>query len=353
MTVRVLVEHHHADLYESLGMLFEDRFGWELYRLYGMEFWDEGVWNYERHMPHGEAVARQDLQPISTDRDMGTHFERDDDVHPGRVHKMVTLDQVRSQRFDIVLASLTENEEGLHNLARSIGAKFGIQLGNEGTVNRYDLIDFALFSTGREHLPWKPYVFYRQEFNLNDFRFDYPPTENDLVATWVQCLPSGEEDWERFKTLAALTPELKWRHHGHCNQDSGYWRSNVKTTAEVAAQMRAARIGLHFKRWSDGYGHVIHNLFAVGKPVVATASYYKGKLAEPLFVDGVTSFDVQTRSNAEVTDIIRRLAFDDDYHQRISENSAARFREIVDFDREAEEIRTMLDNVLSDTRVAA
>ncbi len=117
--------------------------------------------------------------------------------------------------------------------------------------------------------------------------------------------------------------------------------------------MRAARIGLHFKRWSDGYGHVIHNLFAVGKPVVATASYYKGKLAEPLFVDGVTSFDVQTRTNQEVTDIVRRLAFDDDFHRQISENSAARFKEIVDFDAEAQEIRAMLENVLSDTRVPA
>jgi len=351
--IRVLTEMHHGDLYESLAMLFEDRFGWQLYRPTGMEFWDQGIWNYERHMDHGESIARQYLQPLSTDRDMGDHFERDDDSHPGRVHKLVTLEQVRSQRFDIVLATLAENEQGLHDLARSIGARFGLQLGNEGTINRYDLMDFAMFSTTREHLPWKPYVTYHQEFSLTDFRFEYPPTDNDLVATWVQCLPSGEEDWERFKTLATMTPELRWRHHGHCNQDSGYWRSNVKTSAEVAAQMRAARIGLHFKRWSDGYGHVIHNLFAVGKPVVATASYYRGKLAEPLFVDGVTSFDVQTRSNHEVVEIIRRLATDDDYHRQISEASAARFREVVDFDADAAAIRTMLDNVLSDALVPA
>lgn len=337
---------HHGDLYESLAILFEDRFGWELYRPVGMEYWTEGLWNYERHMDHGESVAHQYLDPWGSDIAVGDHFERVDETHPGRVHKLVTLEQVRSQSFDIVLATLAENEEGFATLARSIGAKFGIQLGNEGTVNRYDLADFSLFSTAREHLPWTPYVFYHQEFSLDDFRFEYPPSENDLVATWVQCLQSGEEDWQRFVTLAGLTPELRWRHHGHCNQDSGYWRSNVKTTPEVAAQMRAARIGLHFKRWSDGYGHVIHNLFAVGKPVVATASYYRGKLAEPLFVDGVTSFDVQTRSDAEIVEIIRRLATDDDYHRRISENAAARFREVVNFDADADAIREMFTRVL-------
>jgi hypothetical protein len=347
--IRVLTDgSHHGDLYESLCMLFEDRFGWELYRPAGMEFWDEGLWNYERHMPHGIEVARQYLLPWGTDSAVGDHFERVDTTHPGRIHKLVTLEQVRSQPFDIILATLAENEEGFASLARSIGARFGIQTGNEGTINRYDLADFCMFSTAREHTPWVPHVFYHQEFSLADFRFEYPPTENDVAATWVQCLSSAPEDWQRFETLAHATPELRWFHHGHCCQDCGYWRSNVQTTPEVAAQMRAARIGVHFKRWSDGYGHVIHNLFAVGKPVIATASYYTDKLAGPLFVDGVTSFDVQTRSTDEVVAIVRRLAQDDDYHRQISENAAARFREVVDFDADAGAIRGMLDGVLSD-----
>lgn len=327
-------------------MLFTDRFGWDLYRPYGMGYWDEGIWNYERHMPHGEAVARQYLEPWGSDRDMGDHFERDDLVHPGRVMKLVTLEQARAMRPDITIATLTENEQGWHDFARSVGGKFGLQLGNEATVNRYDLADFSLFSTTREYLPWTPYVFYRQEFSLKDFRFEYPPTEPDTIATWVQCLPEGGEDWDRFKALAAMTPELNWYHHGHCNQDSGYWRSNVGTTREVAAQMRAARIGLHFKKWSDGYGHVIHNLFATGKPVIGTASYYADKMAGPLFLDGVNSWNVQTRSDHEVAEIIRRLHTDDEFHQRASEASVARFREIVDFDAEAEAIREMFARVL-------
>ncbi len=305
-------------------------------------------------MPHGEAVARQYLQPYDTDRDMGGWFERDDPAYPGRVHKMLTVEQARDMRPDIVLATLTENEEGLHTFAREVGAKFGIQVGNQGTINRYDLIDFAMFSTTRDFMPWVPYVTYRQEFDLHDFRFEYPPSDRTFIGSWVQAMPTGDtQAYEYFLALARAVPELRFRYHGHVGPIDDYWGGNVTTTTEVAAQIRSAGIGLHIKTWSDGYGHTIHNLFATGKPVVATASYYNDKLAGPLFVDGVTSFDVQTRTLEEVVAVIRRLANDDDFHQRVSEASAARFKEIVDFDAEALAIRAMLEGVLSDRLVTA
>src|SRR5439155_26269721 len=231
------------------------------------------------------------------------------------------------------------NAEGVAGFVREFGAKFGIQVGNQGTINRYDLIDFALFSTTRDFLPWVPYVTYRQEFNLHDFRFDYPPKDPTYIGTWVQAMPTGDPAaYERFMTLARAMPDLKFRYHGHVGPVDDYWGGNVETTREVAQQMRDARVGLHLKTWSDGYGHVIHNLFATGKPVVATASYYADKLAGPLFVEGVTSFDVQIHTDQEAIDFIRRLVEDDELHERMSRASAARFREIVDFDSEAEAI---------------
>ncbi len=351
--VRVLADYHHSSLWESLLMLFEDRFGWELYRTHGMEWWDQGMWAWEKHMPHGEPVAHQYLDPWASDRDMGDWFERDDPMYPGRVHKMLTVEQARDLRPDIVLASLTENEDGMAAFAREIGAKFGIQVGNQDTANRYHLIDFAMFSTTRHSLPWVPHVFYRQEFSLEDFRFEYPPSDPTFVGTWVQALPSDETEYQRFLSLANAMPDLRFRYHGHVGPVDDHWGGNVVTISEVAAQMRAARVGIHFKRWSDGYGHVLHNLFAVGKPVIATASYYADKLGGPLFEDGVTSFDVQTRTKDEVIAIIRRLVEDDEFHERISRAAAARFHEVVNFDAEAEQIRTMLDGVLSDRKVLA
>ncbi len=335
-------------------MLFEDRFGWSLYHIYGMDWWDQGVWNWERGEAHGEPVARQYLAPWATDVDCGDHWERDDPAYPGRVMKMLTMDQARDMKPDIVIASLTENESGLHRFAKEIGAKFGIQVGNQDTDNRYDLLDFAMFSTTRRNYPWVPYVTYRQEFDLHDFRFEYPPADRTFVGTWVQAMPVGDPvAYDFFMRLARALPDLRFRYHGHVGPVDDYWGGNVVTTSEVAEQMRAARVGLHIKTWSDGYGHVLHTLAATGKPLVGTGSYYIDKLGGPLWVEGVTSWDLQRHTFDESVEFIRRLTVDDELHERMSRASAARFAEIVNFDAEAIEIRAMFDKVLSDRKVAA
>lgn len=344
--MRILCDYAHADLWESLVMLFEDRFGWELYRPIGMAWHDEGIWRFD-----SEAVARQFLAPWADDRDCGDYAERVDTTHPGRVMKMVTLEQARSQSWDLVIATLAENEAGLWAFATDRKAHYGIQIGNQGAPNQWGAAEFALCSTTLPFVPWKPHVFYRQEFSLADFHPQWP-TDRDLVMTRVQCFTLTEE-YPRFQALAAATPELRWRWYGHCGDHDALYGGDAPSTPQVAAQMRAAAIGYQAKRWSDGYGHVVHNLFACGKPVLGTATYYADKLAGPLFVDGVTSFDIETRSNDELVAILRRLASDDDYYRTISDAAVARFREIVDFDAEAEQIRTMLDGVLSDRLVTA
>lgn len=352
--VSVLVDHHHGSLWESLEMLFTDRFGWDLYRPRGPEWWGPGApWQFDNQMPHYEGVAQQYMGEWDTDVDAGDHWERRDWMYPHRVHKMLTMEQARDLRPDIVIATIAENEPGFHDFARSIGAKFGIQLGNQGSINHYHLTDFSLISTTRDSYPWTPYVVYRQEFSLEDYRFEYPPTERDYVGTWVQALPTDPLEYNRFLSVAAALPEVRMRYHGHVGPVDDFWGGNVTTSEELARQMRSARVAWHCKTWSDGYGHVLHNLAAVGKPLVGTASYYADKLGGPLWVEGETSFDVQRHTKDETVAFIRRLLVDDELHERMSRAMAARFREIVDFDAEAEQIRLMLDNVLSDRKVAA
>ena len=357
--MKVLIDFAHSDLWESLALLFEDRFGWTLYRPIGMEWHTERIWQFEAKTM-GDTVARQFLEPWASDRQLADHSERDDETHPGRVYRMVTLAQAYDLRPDIVISTLAENETGLHGFARAVGAKYGIQIGNQGAENQWGLVDFALSSVTLPQLPggkpWVPHVFYRQEFSLADFRYEYPPT-TDVIACRVQCF-AGTPDYARFTRLSGLSG-LTFRWFGHCGEPDNLWGGNAHTTAEVAASMRASRVAYHVKRWSDGYGHVIHNWFAVGRPVIGSSSYYSGesdgivKLAAPLFVEGETSFDLDKLDDAGAVALLQRLATDDELHQRISENAARRFREVVDFDAEAAAIRTMLDSILSDRRVAA
>ena len=357
--MKVLADFHHADLYESLALLFEDRFGWELYRPVGMEWVTEGIWRHEyRDWFDGDVkvrdaidIPRQYLQAWADDHDCGDWWERDDPTHPGRVFRMLTMAQARDLRPDIVLSTLVENEPGWFEFARQIGAHYGVQMGNQWANVQWSAAEFGLCSTTLPFEPWKPHVYYHQEFDTAQFA--PVPSTTDIVASWVQALTDDTVEYGRFRLLASMAPDLHLGYYGHSPNRDEYWLGNNLTTAQVGQTMQAARAALHLKTWSDGYGHVIHNLFCAGKPVIATASYYADKLAGPLFIEGETSFDVQTKTADEVVAIIRRLVNDDEYHARISENAAKRFREVVNFDVDAEAIRTMLDGVLSDRAVAA
>jgi hypothetical protein len=350
--VKILADFHHADLFEAHQLLFTDRFGWDVFMPIGMEYWQQDYWVHERAW-HGDAIAKQYLSLWNTDRDCGDHWEREDWQHPGRVLKMLTLEQARAMRPEIVLCSLLHNEPGYYKLAKELGAKYGLHTGNQGTDDHYEWADFCLFSTTRQTLPNCPYCFYHQEFNVKDqYTFHYPPEEKDTVCTFVQVLYASSGEQDRFDRLAKATPELRWYTHGHDDRNP-YFRANIKNTPLLAKTMQACRVGAHFKTWSDGYGHVIYSLFAIGRPVVCTASYYLGKshdhfpkLAGELMEDGVTCFDVQAHTDAEAVEFIRRLVNDEDYYFQFSERVYNRFCQCVDFEEDAAKIKAMLEQVL-------
>lgn len=356
--IRVLCDAIHADLWESLRILFEDRLGWQLYRPIGWEWRERGIWRFEQHQPYGEGVAHQFLDVWEgSDRRVdpeltGYDYVRPDSTHPGQALRLVTYEQARSQRWDLVLATLAENELGLRQFADEVGAHYGIQVGNQGAANAWGAAEFGLLSvTTPDFKPWKPHVYYRQEFDLGLFHADGGAgAEPDLVSTRVQCI-SQTGEYARFVALAGMVPEARFLWYGHCEPRDERWGGSHETTPLVAESMHHTRIAYHAKRWSDGYGHVIHNWFAIGRPVLGTATYYRDKLAGPLFVEGVTSFDLERHSDHEVAGIIRMLLGDEDRWRAMCEASAARFREVVDFDAEAAAIRAMLENVMSDRLV--
>lgn len=362
--MKVLCDAIHADLWESLRLLFEVRFGWQLYRPIGMEWFTSGIWNFER-ATLGDAVARQFLEPWASDTRVtegmldpyavtAEYSVRPDSSHPGQSIRLVTLEQARNQDWDLVLATLAENETGLCGFAHDNAAHYGIQVGNQGAANQWGMAEFGLLSvTTPGFVPFKPHVTYRQEFSLADFHADGGAlAQPDLVSTHVQCI-TQTADYGLFRDLAARTPELSWRWFGHCEPRDELWGGDCPNTPAVAAQMHRARVAFHAKRWSDGYGHVVHNLAAIGRPMLATTDYYADKLAGPLFLEGVTSYSIDHHSRDELAAIVRRLATDDDTWRTMCEAMAARFAQVVSFDAEAAQIRTMLDGILSDRLVKA
>ena len=358
--MRLLTDFHHHALAESLLMLCEDRNGWEVWFPTGMNWFNEGYWNFERAV-HGDAVARQYLLGVwdsALEMPDGTKL-RQDPRHPGRVQKGIALDAALYQGWDLVLSSLPHNDEGMHRFAQQVGAKFAVQVGNHVQQSRWDLADLVLSSStltgfgpewiGKRFIfEGRPTVMYHQEFSLDTFHHEWPPAERKTVASFVNCFPETDP-YHTFRDLAhASADEFDWRCYGAYGSAplDELAAGDISLVTDVANAMRAARTIWHTKWWSDGFGHVIHNAFAVGRPVVGVEGYYRDKIAGPLWREGVTSFDLEHRSSAETLDILRRLRDDDDYHRRISENAARVFRETVDFDGEADTIAALLADVL-------
>jgi hypothetical protein len=197
--------------------------------------------------------------------------------------------------------------------------------------------------------PPKPHVVYHQEFSLTDFRHE-PPPHNDpfRVASFVNCFAENRDGYAQFRATAAAIPEFDWQVYGSYGSvaEDEYACGNLDRCAAVGDAMRASDVAWHTKQWSDGFGHVIHNWFAVGRPVLGFEWYYRSQLAGPLWVEGVTSFDITDRDVGYVAQVLQRLRDDPELHDRMSAAAAARFREVVDFDEEEQAIRRMLETVL-------
>jgi hypothetical protein len=272
-----------------------------------------------------------------------------------RWQNLITLNAARAIRPDVVMASVAHNHEGLHRFAKEVGATFGIHLGNvrfspiDMREDRWDLADFGIVTSRLPEEPPKPYVVVHQEFSLDDFRHEPPPDDGVFrISSFVNCFPENPQAYAGWRSVAGMRPQYDWRVHGSYGQvpEDEYAAGNIGECGRVGDAMRASDVAWHTKQWSDGFGHVIHDWFAVGRPVIGHEWYYRSQLAGPLWEEGVTSFDITDKAPDEVAGIVDRLYNDPDLRLRMGENAARRFRAIVDFDEEEQRIRGLFSQVL-------
>ncbi len=325
--------------------MFGDRFGAEVYAPWGMDWFDSWYWIFEKEH-HGDAVAHQYLEGIFHDGvEHDGIIEVPDRKHPGRTIKGISLERARAEQFDLVMSSVPANANGYAKFAEQNGARWGIHVGNQWGDEAWEKRPtFAILSTTSVVPSGVPYVVVHQEFSLEDFRYE-PPVGFGPIRSMVNCFPEMTSEYAgNFAPLAVSAPELRWQVFGEYGTaaDDQFKMGNLHTDPDEGDAMRGAGIMWHSKKWSDGFGHVVHRAFAVGRPVFGYANYYADKLAGPLWVDGVTSIDISTRSHDETLHELRRLRDDPDAYLRMCEASAARFREIVNFDEDADKVARLL-----------
>jgi hypothetical protein len=324
---RVLADWHHPALWESLSILFEDRFGWELYSMGGLD-WTRHGWALHNGTP-GWATEDYLCQP-SVDR--GTHGEVTGSEYPERVRKVVTWQQAQDIRWDFVLASVSEHQRPFSGLARDFGARFIHQVGNARHAIERRVPQITLASSvvprGTQAIQ------YHQEFSRTLFA-PADPTNVERVTSFMLRAESTScpSDW------IEQAPGVRWAEYGGVSpRDPTY----LAPMSKVADALRETGWVWHDKRIGDGYGHVVHTAAAVGRPLIGHASHYAGLLAEPLWRDLETCIDLDRHSETDALRLWRAINADPEWYGEMVTRMQNTFARLVDFDAEADEIRMAL-----------
>ncbi len=329
---RVLAEYHHGGLYHALTILFGQRLGWEIVRPIGDEWVKAGMWNYsqdpgviKQYLDPGPCVSRGDGRIVWLDPAEGIY------------HECVQYQDFLKQPCDLVLATLSNDEEAWHTLAQNHFSKpkFARLIGNAGEPIDYDLSYNLIDTTALYPGPLGiNRVEIHQEFPLDDL-FVAPPPVVPKIRSFLNCMPTNEflPVYENFK---ALLPEYQWYMHGINGPDG-----MITPHAKFADAMRDSTFVWHIKAAGEGYGHVIHNAMACGRPVITVKEMYRGKIAEKLLMDGITCIDLGAHSPEESLALIKKYS-EPTINARMGRDCRAVFQRYVNFDREAEAVRLWL-----------
>jgi len=333
--MNVLADLHHGDLYHSLRMLFEKRLGWNLYRPIGIDWYTKGFWQYNNNLP----TVKQYLDIRGEDKDQGDHFLCPEGPH-GEVDKALTFSQFLEKDIDIVIASVREHEDTYHRLIQEHKPKAKLirQCGNIHDVVDPQIIKNIMASCCLSNIPPNVNaISYHQEFDLKVFKPSFETPDNK-IKNFMNCVPDSRDFylWPRYK---AELENFDFKMFGILGDDG-----IIGNVQEIADKMRDSTFIWHVKFGGDGFGHVIHNAFAVGTPIITRASYYKNCLAEPLLVDGETCIDLDKGSFEENISKIKALACPVN-NAMMRKNTYNKFKQCVDFDKEFKIITKFLENL--------
>lgn len=319
--------------------LLGDRLDWTVYTPVGLEWFTEGYWAFDLPWDPG-ALARQyiDLngswQPLAHGK-----YETLDGAHPDRPIYGVTLEAARRMDWGLVIATLQQNQAGFARFAREMGAKYVLQVGNTGQQIDWDLDPLVLNSSEMPMLGRG--VHYHQEFDSRrTFRFREPSGEK-VIRSFVHLLPETV-CWPVWQAFREAMPDFDFVRYGHAPtiKDPSY-AGNINPVSAIADLMSASSWGWHDKPHGDGFGHVLHNWAAVGRPLIGHGHHYQGKQGAIFWRDLETCIDLDRHPQEEAIELIRELT-GTPRHAEMCRAIREVFDREVDYEGEAQMIGALL-----------
>jgi len=330
--MNVFTEWHHGGLFQAIVNLFEKRLGGLVFAPVGFEWVENNYWRYALW----PETIKQYLDPASClpSADGWLYYY---DPAELRVQRRITFEQFKKTKFDILLCTLAEHQgiyvelkEKYQKQAKLVRLT-GNALENIDFENYKNLID----TTALYHPPEDiNYILLHQEFPLSYF-FYSPPNETKKIKVFINEFSSQPEK-VLFDELKKRLPEFQFFVHGSHGED-GF----ITGLDKLGEAIRDSTFIFHPKRLGEGYGHLIHNFYSCGRPVITFKEYYRGKIAEKLLMDGVTAIFMDGLSLDEIVNKIRYYS-DPCRLFKMSLNAHQIFKKEVDFDEEEKEFRKFM-----------
>jgi hypothetical protein len=353
----VFTDFHHAGLLNSLIMLFEGRLGGNLCRPIGTEWYKQGFWKiYDHPATVEQYLGINGATPDETPRlndfyypDLQTGFFGVyccKDIDSGYFNKAITFEAFMNTKFDIVIASIPQHLEPFKRLCEfhPNHPKLIYQIGNAWNIPAGTSVKNVMASANVPYSGGMNFIRYHQEFDLNIFRpSNTKVLSNENIYSFVNCFSIQEHfknDWQLFQEVEKKMSSWNFKAYGGQCRDGAAHGSQ-----ELADKMREAMFIWHTKNGGDGYGHVLFNSAAVGRPIITNKAYYRGKLGEKLMIDGETCIDINGLSVDEIINKISNFS-NPELYQEMCINVYNNFRKYVDFDKEQKEIELFLAKLL-------
>lgn len=343
--MKVFADFHHMGLYNSLHFLFEERLGWELYRPIGEDWATAGYWKLAEPYGNNPVTIKQflgiDNHKWDAYSSLNGNYKLKDDVYniynptTENHEKAITLDTFKQMHFDIIISSYQPHDYSFKELRDKYQpqAKLISQMGNIWQVTE---IKNVMCSTVPYDVPPDVNaVFYHQEFSLDTFKYIKPDHRNS-ITNFVNLHPA----YEIYDQYKSLLPDYTFKSYGVQCPDG-----IISGEKKLAGIMADSAFGFHVKPNGDGYGHIVHNWYACGRPVITNGSDYIDKLAGDLFIDDKTYINLERGTVKENIDKIRYWSIPE-HHDQMCQNAYDRFKEVVDFDEEEIRIRDFLDHLI-------
>ncbi len=182
------------------------------------------------------------------------------------------------------------------------------------------------------------YVFAHQEFETRTFKFVKPFNFTSITGFQHDLceLKSYTNIWQPIRDLL---PDFKWKFHGRSGVDG-----NILDINDLAQAFIDTSFVLQLKKAEDGGGHLTHNAFGVGRPLICKKSWYGGLMLDML-IDGVTCIDLDARKDPRENAEFIRYCSQPDKLKVMSRNVYQMFDTHCDYKKEAQDVKAFLSNL--------